>query len=372
MATAIGLPYPAISTSTDPVPRAHMGSSRVKEVTLDLDNRIGDPAAVARLALEAAERCAKVLVVRNLQRAAVATAEALLAIAPDHPALFRCKGIPTLHHGRFAREDRELLDGVIDAQMKEQRGTKGLVLVGTQTLEQSLDICADLLITDLAPADVLLQRIGRLHRHDNPRPRGFERPRVVLLSPPDLAPLLAKADFGMGGDFGPYRDLVMLDATRRFAKDSNVWRIPAMNRLLVEKTTHPEALEELTAELEKAQPLWRTHRRNLDGGKLGDAYQAQHARLDWEARLNDQGFAFPENERFGTRLGAEDLQVLLPAGTIGPFGTDIFALSIPAHWAKGLDLTQSPAADVDTTGNGLVITVLGRRFRYDCFGLQRV
>lgn len=368
---AVVLPYPAISTSADAAPRRHTGASREKEVKLEIDTRIQDPGAIARLALDAAELGAKVLVVRNLRRAAVATAEVLLAIDPDHLALFRCKGIPTLHHGRFAREDRELLDSVIDTQMKAERGSKGLVLVGTQTLEQSLDICADLLITDLAPADVLLQRIGRLHRHDNPRPRGFETPRVALLSPPDLTPLLSKAEFGMGGDHGPYRDLVMLEATRRLATGTPVWRIPEMNRLLVESSTHPEALEALCAILAKENDGWRKHRQNLDGGRLGDVYLAQFARLKWEARFTDEAFAFPKDEKLGTRLGVDDLQVQLPAGTIGPFGTEISALSIPAYWLKGADLTQDPTPSVDRADTGLVITVLGLPFRYDRLGLHR-
>jgi len=365
--------YPAISTSRDPEPKPFEGSSRTKEVALTLDPRIDDPGAIARLALDAAEEGAKVLVVRNLQRAAVATAEALFSLAPNHPALFRCEGVPTLHHGRFAREDRELLDAIIELQMKEARGTKGLVLIGTQTLEQSLDICADFLITDLCPADVLLQRIGRLHRHEkNLRPPRFEHPRVIVLTPGDLTPLLSRADFGMGGDHGPYRDLVVLEATRRMIHDNPAWKIPAMNRKLVEWATHPLALDALTGELKKRDPGWQRARQDNDGQKAAEAYIAQGARLPWDHGFDHDAVGFPTDERIGTRLGADDVLVSLPDRTYGPFGKEIRVLTVPQHWLKGVDLNSELTPRITAGDAALQFTLGDCQFLYDSLGLRQL
>src|SRR6185437_3454412 len=114
------------------------------------------------------------------------------------------------------------------------RPNGGLVVIGTQTLEQSLDLDADLLITDLCPVDVLLQRIGRLHRHaERVRPAGSREARTLILTPSDreLGALIRKGGEARGrhGFGSVFDDLRILEATWREVERRRTWRIPEDN-----------------------------------------------------------------------------------------------------------------------------------------------
>ena len=98
-------------------------------------------------------------------------------LSPETPML--------LLHARFPAEDRRRLEESLIARLgKAGARPRGMIVVGTQVLEQSLDIDFDALLTDLAPVDLVLQRAGRLHRHARPsRPGRMREPVLWLVAP---------------------------------------------------------------------------------------------------------------------------------------------------------------------------------------------
>ena len=119
-----------------------------------------------------------------------------------------------LVHSRFIGPDRAYLEQRIrdalgppwEAADRPHR----IVVVGTQVLEQSLDVDFDLMVTDIAPIDLVLQRLGRVHRHARPahqRPASLRIPRllvtgITLGSDPRVVP---KFDRGCTAVYGEYR-----------------------------------------------------------------------------------------------------------------------------------------------------------------------
>lgn len=91
-----------------------------------------------------------------------------------------------LFHGRFPYQWRkEIEDKVLQLFSKEQQyRPKKAILIATQVIEQSLDLDFDLIISDLAPIDLLIQRIGRLHRHAPmvERPSKLNKPEFIISS----------------------------------------------------------------------------------------------------------------------------------------------------------------------------------------------
>lgn len=90
-----------------------------------------------------------------------------------------------LFHARFAFDDRARIEhDVVAAFGRDRQVTRPTILVATQVIEQSLDLDFDVMISDWAPIDLILQRTGRLWRHERPnRAPHLTEPQLILLSP---------------------------------------------------------------------------------------------------------------------------------------------------------------------------------------------
>ncbi|MBX6741046.1 MAG: CRISPR-associated helicase Cas3' [Acetobacteraceae bacterium] len=211
--------------------------------------RLPDAAAALDRIAVAAKAGAAVAWVRNTVDDAIAAAAAL-----------RGRGLqPLLFHARFAMVDRLAIEAEVLRRFgRTSRGeARQAVLVATQVIEQSLDIDFDLLCTDLAPADLLIQRAGRLWRHMREHmreARPVPGPELLVVSPEPVAD--PAADWIKGpqpGTAAVYRDPALLWRSARAVFARGAITTPEDMRPLIEAAASREAPPGLAAAAERAE-----------------------------------------------------------------------------------------------------------------------
>ncbi|MFD8822761.1 CRISPR-associated helicase Cas3' [Streptomyces sp. NPDC059605] len=170
----------AVAPGGEPVLRSPGACGRGTDVVLEQADDALD-VLVERLAGEL-EGGGCVLVVRNTVRRVLETAQALRGRFGDENV--------TVAHSCFidvdrAAKDADLLKRFGPPGKAENRPAGPHIVVASQVAEQSLDVDFDLLVTDLCPVDLLLQRMGRLHRHQRgegqcERPVRLRRARCLV------------------------------------------------------------------------------------------------------------------------------------------------------------------------------------------------
>lgn len=291
--------YPRVTMSSgDRLEVLAAPASRLWKVGI---KKIGeDSTEVVDAAVSAAARQAAVLVVVNKVDRAQRIYEAV-RIRTERAILF---------HARFPMEDRLGIERkVISRFGKDGVDRQGFITVATQVAEQSLDVDFDFLITDLAPVDLLMQRIGRLHRHARSRPVGFQDPVALVSGLEEGAAIALKLTSRVYSDLPVLRTVAWLggrssidmpediDAAVQWVYgDASPARISSRMKTALEKAAVEFALEEKQQE------------------QLSEL-AALPLPSEWQAGTRAQQIADDDacegRLRFGTRLG-EDSALAIP------------------------------------------------------------
>lgn len=178
---AAGYPRLTLANRTVQCTLAVMDPRPGRSIRVKHASYVDDSAAVAEAAIAAAQDGGCVAVVCSTVKLAQERFAAVRSAQPEIPA--------TLLHARI----RPLERGPIEAALASQLGPEAvgearprrLVVVATQVIEQSLDLDFDVMFTDLAPVDLLVQRAGRVHRHERiGRPAAHREPVLTVLDAP--------------------------------------------------------------------------------------------------------------------------------------------------------------------------------------------
>ena len=188
-----------------------------------------------------------------------------------------------LLHARFPLFRREELESYWMTKLgKEGKGRSGCILFSTQVVEQSVDLDADFMVSELAPTDMLLQRMGRLWRHKRGR-RPCEQPGFCIVAEhyPFEKFKKCKADnikkmFGAKAKvYAPY---VLLRSFELW-KDKKIVKLPDDIRDLIKET-----YKERSGEPEGWQKLFE----KIKGGEFAQEMLAKFEANVWNVLLSDE------------------------------------------------------------------------------------
>jgi len=248
----LGLKAPALPSNQYPL-LTRVGMDEPDEIPLETRPEVARTVAIewvnsvesaveVLLAVRAEGRCA--CWIRNTVDDAIAAFELLrqAGVSVDDLILF---------HARFALADRltieeQVLKGFGPKSSMESRARK--ILVGTQVLEQSLDLDMDVMLSDLAPVDLLIQRAGRLCRHvrdilgNRSKDNGRGIPKLWLFGPEFTeTPAANWLKEPLPGTAAVYQDHGRLWLTARLLRQSGKLAMPGDARFLIEGVYGMEA-----------------------------------------------------------------------------------------------------------------------------------
>lgn len=210
-------------------------------------------------------------------------------------------------HAKFIDTDRINKENFLMKCIgKEARRPYRAIIIGTQVLEQSLDIDFDVLVTDLCPIDLLLQRMGRLHRHVISRPVGLSDPTVYIMGESDVL----EFEKGASAIYGDY----LLARTQRIVPEKEIF-LPRDISPLVQRVYGEEKIsweKEIQDKYERAEEKYQlTVQKKEDKAQRQFLLQRPHLKIKPEKYnligwLNTTAVSDSEENAFAQVRDAEE------------------------------------------------------------------
>jgi len=151
-----------------------------------------------------------------------------------------------LFHARYTVEDRIKLEDYVLNKYGKNAERKGGLLVATQVIEQSLDLDFDVLVSQIAPIEFLMQRMGRLWRHKrlntelSPRATVIKQPLFITLCPV-LQEIEQNFETGYAGSGFVYKNIRVLYRTQKYLENNTSFLFPACYRAAINQIYYEES-----------------------------------------------------------------------------------------------------------------------------------